>query len=181
MATAPDDFSIKERNDLHCELFLAFIDDFKRTTRYVSLSLDNVKCYSIEFLRLLLDICSEIDDVSKLLCEQIRPGSLPDRPTIDNWRDIMLAEYAGLHKGRYVIGDRLVVTPWETWGKTPIQNPEWWKAYNDIKHNRSEHFRNATQENVFTALAGLTSLSVIAFPGACHVYLQTYVRFLDSR
>jgi hypothetical protein len=177
MSTASD-LAMKERNDLHAELFFAFVDDFQKTTRYVSLSMHNMKTYSIEFLRLLLDICSEIDDVAKLYWERSKPGTLPDRPTIDHWREIILADNPTMYKGLYSVGERIRCRPWEHWGESPRRNPDWWKVYNDVKHNRSEHFREANQWSVLSALCGLAGLSIIAFQSP-HVWDQRYIRLVN--
>ena len=45
--------------------------------------------------------------------------------------------------------------PWESWGKTPAENPSWWTSYNKVKHERNNYFRDANLENAINAVAGL--------------------------
>jgi hypothetical protein len=43
-------------------------------------------------------------------------------------------------------------------------SPDWWKAYNKVKHQRSEHFDHANLHNALNALAGLFVMLIYAFP-----------------
>lgn len=57
----------------HWRYFIALEQDLEGTTRYVEPAEDNFKTYSVEFTRLLLSACSEIDVVCKVLCQKIDP------------------------------------------------------------------------------------------------------------
>ena len=39
--------------------------------------------------------------------------------------------------------------------RTDNQNPLWWGSYNNVKHHRHEHFKDANLKNVLNAVAGL--------------------------
>jgi len=45
------------------------------------------------------------------------------------------------------------ILPWENWrtNKTPL----WWRAYNNVKHNRDKHYKSANLRNVIASLTGL--------------------------
>ena len=47
----------------------------------------------------------------------------------------------------------LQLTPWDYWSQT--QNPSWWAAYNNVKHQRDRNFHDANLENTINAVAGL--------------------------
>ena len=53
----------------HWQYFIAIESDLERTGRYVEIAPANFKTYSIEFARILQSASSEVDVVSKLVCE----------------------------------------------------------------------------------------------------------------
>lgn len=115
--------------------YLRLEDDFLTSLNYVNFAPDNYSTYSIEFERLLLSICSEIDVLCKLLCKKIDPDKSPSA----------ILEYASILCGfgsfistkiRYE-RNALEVSPFST--LTPQSSPSWWQAYNKVKHNRTEH------------------------------------------
>ena len=50
----------------------------------------------------------------------------------------------------------LQLNPWEDWKNN--HNPTWWKAYNDVKHQRDSHFQDANLKNTINAVAGLFAM-----------------------
>lgn len=138
--------------------FLSLEDQFIRTLDYVDLSPDNSKTYSNEFAKLLLLAGSEVDVVAKQLCAQENP----------DWKREDIRDYAAcindafdrkLHtqpvRFPYHLGERF---PWKTWGNPEPTSPKWWRAYNNVKHERDKHFPDANQENVVEAMCGLLVL-----------------------
>jgi hypothetical protein len=117
--------------------------------------------------------------LAKLFCEGISPGSLAGikSPSIKDWRDVILKKTVHFPRTRISVAGRYPVVPWASWanGAKP-KNPDWWKAYNKVKHNRSDHFREANQENVVHALCGLTVLCLAAFPFSLGTWRQNYFR-----
>ena len=49
--------------------FLALEADFAATSRYVEFSKENFGTYSVEYAKLLLAICSDVDVLCKVICE----------------------------------------------------------------------------------------------------------------
>jgi hypothetical protein len=47
----------------------------------------------------------------------------------------------------------LSLTPWNEWLQD--KNPDWWRAYNDVKHKRHDYFADANLKNTLNAVAGL--------------------------
>ena len=132
--------------------FLAIEDELVKINSYVALDQINYKTYSTVFLKLLLEIGSEIDIVCKLLCS-IRFG-ITNVSNINEYRDSILGNVPDFTMV-YVVADGIKEIPWENWQN---ENPKWWKVYNGVKHNRfsmttidgetQEFYKFANLENV---------------------------------
>ena len=140
-------------NHLHWQYLQTLDTDLDTTSRYVDFSQDNYKTYSIEFVRLLLATCSEIDVVAKILCKKISDTSQADN--INEYRSTITAEYPKLCTLEIEIPkNRIVLKPWSEWGEED-KNPSWWRSYNKVKHNRDSAYKEANLLNTLNALAGL--------------------------
>jgi len=49
----------------------------------------------------------------------------------------------------------LTLRPWSNWTRDENPNPLWWRSYNNVKHQRHEHFKDANLKNVLNAVGGL--------------------------
>jgi hypothetical protein len=137
---------------LHWNYFLALERDLEIASRYVEFCEPNYAVYSIEFAHLLFAAASEVDVVAKLLCERLSPNS--QRGNIDNYRSILTAALPDVSTTRVTIPRYgLSFSPWENWSNS--QNPDWWRSYNNVKHERNAHFQEATLTNAINALGGL--------------------------
>ena len=139
----------------HWYYFSALVDDFQALARYVEISPDNYATYSLEFVRLLLSCGLEIDVVAKLLCTAINPSA--EAGDIHDYKKVIAGQYPKLSTievdlPRYDIS----LTPWKSWGEDKA--PDWWKRYNDVKHERIKYFSQANLENTLNALGGLCVL-----------------------
>lgn len=103
------------------EYFLSIEDDLLKTARYVEFHQDNYSVYSIEFARILLASCSEIDTIAKLLYDPI-PRKKNDKNDQD-WRNI--ADHKkGIYEDQYhkfptqeinIPRYGLTLFPWREW------------------------------------------------------------------
>lgn len=142
------------------QYFLAIEESLQETARFVDFSEDNLGTYSIEFARILLTACSEIDVICKMLCEKIDPTEKPKN--INEYRTIITGKYPKFHSLKiFVRYGGFCITPWEEWNKST--NPKWWKSYNFVKHNRNDYFKDANLENTLNAVAGLYCLILYNF------------------
>ncbi len=140
--------------------FLSIEEDFIKTLRYVDLSNDNYQTYSIEYTRLLISTCAEIETMLKLLCKST--GSNCDKYNISKLKkklyehEFCLMHEAEVNLSNYEIDE---IIPFASWEKDDSKGkpvaPEWWRAYNNIKHDRDDKFKEANLENVIYAIAGL--------------------------
>jgi hypothetical protein len=134
------------------QYFVALEADLAATARYVEPAWANMPCYSVEFARVFLAAGSEVDVLCKVLCQEhqftIRPVN------IDGYRTAITARFPNFTKldirvPRY----GLVRLPWQQWDQN--RNPNWWRSYNDVKHERHSHFASANLKNALDAVAGL--------------------------
>ena len=139
----------------HWQYYKSMLRDLDTLSRYVEISPDNYRTYSIELTRLLLSAGSEIDVVAKLLCKAVDAEAAPDN--INKYQEILTRKLPGLPEVEVTLPKYLIsFKPWLDWLKG--RTPEWWSCYNKVKHDRSQHFREANLENVLLATAGLCVL-----------------------
>jgi len=137
---------------LHWNYFLTVEEDLQRLSRYVDFAEPNFETYSIEMTRLLFAAAAEADIVAKQLCGRLRPGSRADN--MDHYREILCAnlpvlQRAGVRIPRY----GLTLAPWSNWLEN--RNPDWWHAYNDVKHRRHAEYPSANLRHTLNAVGGL--------------------------
>ncbi len=140
---------------VHWNYFLALERDLETASRYIEFSEQNFQTYSIELAHLLLAAASEVDVVSKLVCSQMVEGA--NAQNINDYRVIIMDTYPEIAElpisvPRY----GLTFKPWENWGNN--RNPNWWRSYNDVKHERNEHYNQATLQNALNAIGALLIL-----------------------
>lgn len=141
----------------HWSYYMSLEDDLIEISRYVEICEDNFRTYSTQFTRLLLAAASEIDVVAKVLCGQIDP--LGRRGNIDDYRNLIVPAFPAIPRIEMGIQWNVVrVRPWETWGATTPTNPDWWHAYNKVKHERNTNFKSGNLQNTLGAIAGLYCL-----------------------
>jgi hypothetical protein len=144
---------------LHWNYFLALESDLEDLSRYIEFSKDNFSVYSIELAHLLLASSSEVDVMAKEICEILNPKV--KARNIDDYRTI-ITEYLPEFSSEKVFVPRygLDFVPWLNWadGKSPI----WWQGYNNVKHHRDEHFKDANLQHVLNSMGALL-ISVFYF------------------
>lgn len=143
-------------------------DDFINYLDYVPWTHDHRKVWSPKLANLLLNTGSLIDSIFR---------SYLNRPTVDLGEDIdkirgkrnpNINDFQKVYENVYSCSNREVhllsteekLTPWSNWQK---QNspPDWWTAYNHVKHNRFENKTEANLENTLYALSGLFLVCVL--------------------
>jgi hypothetical protein len=137
------------------QYFLAIETSLIKTIQYVDLTPNNYKTYSIEFARIFLSASSEIDVICKLLCEKIDPTKRAEN--INDYRNIITIKYPNFYSMKVLIPKYgIELTPWAKWENQ--KNPDWWKKYNNVKHERNAHFQDANLKNNLDSVAGLFCL-----------------------
>ena len=153
---------------LHWNYFLALENDLEKVSRYIEFVKANFKTYSIELAHLMLAASSEVDVVAKALCQKL--DSKAELKDINDYKKVINKQLPELIAEKVLVPRyNLTLHPWSLWGGE--NNPTWWRSYNKVKHERSDHFDEANLKHVLNAMAGLL---VIVF----YFYKKKY---LDSQ
>lgn len=163
------------------EYFLELEEQFKQTKKYVAFDKGNDKTFSIEYLKLIQAICSEIDVVAKEIAQYFDPKFVNIKnPTIKHWGYVITNHMPQIANVRVLLDVDYVVTPWNKFGymryfdkKSHIQyrlqddceTMSWWKDYNKIKHWRTtlddEGKMNFTLANLKNTVLSFAALYVL--------------------
>ena len=125
--------------------------EFDETSQYVTLDNDNLATFSPFYLKLILGIGSEIDNVLKEAC------GLTGRADMADYAASILSKYPSITTQSVTVeNSNITITPFSGWNiSQPSQSLEFWKKYNEIKHDRIANYKKASLDTVITALAGL--------------------------
>jgi hypothetical protein len=151
-------------NDNHFKYFLILDKDLKSTLRYVELDKRNYKTFSLEYVRLILSICAEVEVICKKISSNINPDVDYSGYDLPQMADIILQKYpkiTDLEISVPLISESIL--PFESWeknhkgadGSDQRNMPSWWSDYNHIKHARDKNYPRANLENALFSLSGL--------------------------
>lgn len=131
-------FTNLERQLIECMEYIPFIEQ-------------NMQVVSPKFIPVILEACSLIESIFKELTNNKRK--------IHNFK-----KYAELHEKHLELEDTISIflstpirfyQPYKKWTKIA---PNWWHAYNKIKHDRLNNYEYATYQTVVLSLNGLHQL-----------------------
>jgi len=141
----------------HWQYFIALDSDLEIVSRYVEISQENYRTYSIQFVSLLLSACSEIDVVAKVLSKLIDPNLKPSKGTfltILDYQKTIIGQFPEFHTTKiHIPRHGIQLIPWKQWKSKNV--PQWWTSYNSVKHQRNKFYKKANLENTINAVAGL--------------------------
>lgn len=171
--------------------------DFFNVEEYIAVNPDNYSSYSVYYGKLLINICSEIDSLMKIVCKKIDPTKNPRN--IMDYCKIIQSNFPNFNNEMVGIYNKNIdLMPWYKWeieikdNKACCIKPNWWDAYNLIKHHRTEKNKNSKKENyklanqinVLNSLAALYILEQYTIYSFCKDNLedkmQTHV-FLNCK
>jgi len=136
----------------HWQYFRSLEAEFEKSLEYVEFSEKNFATFSTAFVRILLSAASEVDVLMKQICSQSTLAKPPKN--IDQYRTVVNQQFPNFHKMRvFVPRYGRVFQPWIDWGSNA--NPAWWRAYNDVKHERDKYYSSANLEAAANAVSGL--------------------------
>lgn len=145
-------------------------DDFIDYLNYVPWTQAHKGVWSPELAKLLLNIGSLIDSILRSYLNNPTVDSVEDIDKIRRKReqDINISDFQKVYEKVYSFSNREVyllsteekLMPWSNW-QNQNSRPDWWIAYNDVKHNRFENKTKATLENTLYALSGLFLVCVL--------------------
>lgn len=132
-----------------------------QTSSFVEVHKDNFNTFSHEFAQLLQSIGAELDNFFKVYCG----FDLNSIKNITEYTVSILSSYPDIKLQKIkIIGTDIELQPFEHWDvNKPKQSLFWWRAFDNIKHNRSGNFSDANQKNVLNILAALYLLEMKMF------------------
>lgn len=137
---------------LHWNYFLAIEKDLEELSRYIEFDDQNLDTYSIELTHILFSASSEVDVVMKQLCDLIDPKKKVEN--INDYRHFISTHAKGYIDEEVIIHRYgLTFQPWAKWNKGT--NPDWWRSYNNVKHERHKHYSEANLRNALNAVGAL--------------------------
>ena len=137
---------------LYWNYFIALEKDIEELSRYVEFDKSNFNTFSVRLAHFLLSVSSEVDVVAKALCKEI--DNKIEAVNIGDYRKIIMNRFPEMaEEPVFMTRYNLSFMPWESWASKT--NPDWWLAYNKVKHTRGEHYNLANLENVLSAISGL--------------------------
>lgn len=141
----------------HWEKFKILEADLTTVSRYIKICEDNLKTHSFELSALILRACTDVEIIRKRMTEKNDNGRAAAR-LFELYPDIRDAEV-------FLPLWSLTFAPWKS---LPDSKPDWWKAYEDIKHDNSTSTRAGNLEYFLKSLSGL------------YIILLYYDRFIYS-
>lgn len=137
---------------IHWNYFIALEKDLETISRFVEFCTNNESTYSIEFAKLLMAASSEVDVVLKLLCK-LKNLSYDN---INQYRECIKVHYpAMINESIYLERFSMNMKPWDNWNSSNAKNPDWWKSYNNVKHERNINYHKANLKNTINSMGTL--------------------------
>lgn len=132
---------------------------------YIELSDKNMEVYSLKIYKVFLSICTEIENNFKgiLYANDYKVGQqLNMKYDYFKLEKVMkLSQY----KVKILLNDyEKVIQPFKEWeNQSEYNSIEWYKDYNDLKHNRSDNFEKAKLVNLIKAVCALNIILYAQF------------------
>jgi len=132
---------------------------FAESIEYVELHMDNYSTYSNGYALLIQAIGAELDTVFKEFCN----FNTSDRKTITDYAQYILRSNPDIIDRKILLQEYdIEIQPFKNWNvNQPGQTLQWWIAFTDIKHNRYDRLKQASQENVLNMLGALYLLEMM--------------------
>lgn len=141
----------------HWNYFLAIEKDLESLSRYIEFEARNLNTHSIELAHLLLSSSAEVDVMLKQYCKQLISNASPNN--INEYKAIILSENSDILNQQILINRfGLVFTPFENWNNG--NNPDWWRSYIQVKHNRNDYYHEANLQNTINSVGALLLVNV---------------------
>ena len=160
--------------------YLSIERDLANTSQYVEPhGQENV--YSLEFAKLLILACTEVESMFKVLCKEIIGDSVS--ANMSSYKETILGKYPRIVEATVSVS-RLgaSIKPFASWNTGKLA---WWGAYQQVKHDRGSCFEQATYRNAVEAVAALYILLLYLFkicensePNEHGIYLSSPYRAL---
>lgn len=136
--------------------------DLKQIFEFIEPCEQNKHAYSHRLFAILLRACTEVES----LCKQIFAANGKSARNIIRFSDLEGAMKLSSYEIKSYGFMYPNFFPFKSFQSTTIRenrSPNWYKAYNNAKHNRSIGFANASLQNVIEAVGGVYTLLVAMY------------------
>ena len=131
------------------DYYLLIENDMAQTSQYVE-PVGQEKVYSLEFAKIIVLVCTEVDSVMNQICYEL---SGETQGEIKEYKGIILEYIPKIVTAKVTIPRwNKTIRPFSRWNKGPLA---WWKTYTDVKHWRSIEFKQANYKNAVVTLSAL--------------------------
>lgn len=146
---------------------------------YIEPDESNKNTFSFELYSILLRACTEVE----LNCKQIMEANGAKASSMKDYIKLEKSSKLSKYKAYYsnwrqmnTETDELdyitkELCPFKEFGESSPKEPFWYKAYNEVKHNREKNLKNANLENCMNAVAAILILLYSQFGSQC---IETY-------
>ena len=126
---------------------------------YVELHPSNFSAFSNRYALLIQAIGAELDSLFKFFCG----FDLSERKNIADYANQILQSNPNIVNQKIKLKQfGFEIQPFEGWDTTrAAQSLSWWSAFTNIKHNRSSHIQEASQQNTLNILGALYLLEML--------------------
>ncbi len=165
----------------YVQSFLVLLKDFQELCEYVSIAEDNLLCYSIRIHSLLVRACIEIEANFKAILKEnnyfpkTKKGKLKELKMGDDYIKVNKTHLLSKYSVK-IPTVNLEFSPFKKWDNN--EELEWYKAYNQVKHDRHTEFKQANLKNLVNAICGLFILLSSQF-GKHNFFSQKSVQEFD--
>lgn len=138
--------------------------DLRAAFEYIEPSEANMDTYSHRVFELLLRACTEVESLCKQVFDKnsVAIGSNPNILRLSDLEEPM--KLSGYRIGCYGFGYPNF-HPFEAFANRvrDQRSPDWYRAYNNVKHNRSASFEHASLRNAIQAIGAVYALLVAQY------------------
>jgi len=154
--------STVDRNELtlkYWRYYLQLESQFMESIEYVELHSGNSSTFSNRYALLIQAIGAELDSLFKLFCD----FDLSARKSISDYASQILRNNPNIVNQKIKLRQfGFEIQPFQGWDATrAAQSLTWWSAFTNIKHNRSAHIQEASQQNTLNILGALYLLEML--------------------
>jgi hypothetical protein len=169
-------FTYTRKDLIHWNYYIALERDLENISRFIEFSSENETTYSIELAKLLMAASSEVDVVLKMLCK-IKGVNAEN---INEYRDCVKLHYSEMINEEIYL-DRFSMTskPWINWDLSGGINPDWWKSYNNVKHERNINYSQANTKNTINAVGALLIVLIYYYKNKDNLSFKDVTRALN--
>lgn len=159
--------------------YISLEKEFTQTCAYVSLDEKNYDTFSAAYLKLLLELGSEVDVAMKFYCNLLNTSFNGDN--IGQYREcINVCNPIFFSQEVLVRNSAITLKPWNNSDENGTQrSPEWWIAYNKCKHDRTGSGIIGTVEDNYLCFANL-KYTLHSLAGLYQILIFSYKKLAES-